>query len=347
MKKYVIILVGLLWYLAASLKSDKNLVFQVPAGWPAPVYDFTKNPLSAAKVLLGRALFYDPVLSADSTISCTSCHLQYTAFTHVDHTLSHGISGSIGTRNAPATMNLAWSKQFMWDGAVNHLDVQPLAPIAHPAEMGSSLDSVIFRLQRSATYKKLFISAFGDSIVTGERLLKSISQFMLTLVSANSKYDLVKNKVSGVAFSLQEEKGYALFREHCASCHTEPLFTTNGFANNGLAVDTTLNDYGRIRITRAAKDSLLFKIPTLRNVEYSYPYMHDGRFKRLQDVINHYASGIVQHKTLSPELMHPIVLSADDKVDLLAFLLTLTDKKFLFNPDYSYPKEIFLYPAKE
>ncbi len=347
MKGRIIISFCLVWCIAAAFSTDAVYHFKKPQGWPTPTYDFKRNPLTAQKILLGRALFFDPILSADSTISCTSCHLQFTAFTHVDHKLSHGIAGRIGTRNSPAVMNLAWGKLFMWDGAVNHLDMQPLAPITHPAEMGSSIDTVLVKLNRSPMYRRLFYKAFPDSSITGEHFLKAISQFMLTLVSANSKYDKVKRKEPGIAFTPQEENGYRLFRANCASCHSEPLFTTNGFANNGLPVDTTLNDYGRIKITNSPADSLHFKIPTLRNIEFSYPYMHDGRFRRLQDVINHYTSGIRHSPTLSPQLNRPIVLSANEKVDLLAFLLTLTDKEFLFNPDFSFPKQIFANTTKD
>lgn len=331
--------------LLAMRKRDSYIQLRVPRGWPKPVYDLHKNPLTKEKVLLGRVLFHDPVLSADSTISCTSCHLQYTAFSHVDHALSHGIHDSIGTRNSPTLANLAWSSIFMWDGAVNHLDMQPLAPIAHPAEMGSDINTVLTRLRRSARYRHLFRSAFGDTAITGERFLKAMAQFMLTLVSSNSKYDEVR--AGNATFTLQEEKGYRIFRDHCATCHVEPLFTNNGFASNGLPPDTALKDVGRMRITGKSVDSLVFKVPTLRNAEFSYPYMHDGRFKRLQEVIEHYTSGIVHGPTLSPVLEKKIELSADDKVDLLAFLLTLTDKRFLYDTAFSYPRHIFLAHAKE
>ncbi len=346
MKKYII-LGFIVWLMLVALRGDKTSLFRTPEHWPKPTYNFDKNPLTKEKILLGRALFYDPILSADSTISCTSCHLQYTAFTHVDHTLSHGINGRIGTRNAPALTNMAWGKLFMWDGAINHLDMQPLAPISHPDEMGSSIDTVLMRLGRSRIYPRLFYDAFKDSAITGEHFLKAISQFMLTIVSANAKYDQVMRKEKGIVFTPQEANGYQLFRTHCAACHKEPLFTTYDFSNNGLVVDTTLNDYGRMKTTQNPKDSLCFKVPSLRNVEFSYPYMHDGRFATLQQVINHYTTGIQQSATLSPLLRKPIILTANEKVDLVAFLLTLTDKEFLFNRAYSFPKEIFMPAPKE
>ncbi|GAA4461582.1 cytochrome c peroxidase [Nemorincola caseinilytica] len=315
-------------------------MFKVPKGWPRPVYDLSHNPLSEKKILLGRALFHDPILSADSTISCVSCHLQYSAFTHVDHKLSHGIAGHIGRRNSPTLMNMAWGTQFMWDGAVNHLDMQPLAPIAHPDEMAFAADSVVLRFRRSDVYKRLFYEAWGDSDITGERFLKSMAQFMLTLVSSNSKYDKVMRHEDNAAFTPQEANGYRLFRANCEACHKEPLFTTNGFANNGLPIDTGLNDMGRMGVTGRPADSLLFKIPTLRNIEFSYPYMHDGRFSKLRDVVEHYATGIEYGPTLSPELRKPIMLSPNEKVDLVAFLLTLTDRGFLFDTAFSFPVDV-------
>jgi cytochrome c peroxidase len=278
----------------------KEPLFEVPQNWPKPKYDFRKNPLTENKVLLGRTLFYDPLLSKDNIISCASCHSPFSAFTHIDHPLSHGIHDSIGTRNSPALMNLAWQNLFMWDGAVNNLDMQALATLSHPAELGSSIQELIQKLNASKLYKQLFLTAYGDSVATGETALKAISQFMLTLVSANSKYDRVKNGKE--SFNTQELNGYKLFQQSCATCHQEPLFTTNEFANHGLEVDSLLNDVGRIKVTLNTADSLKFKIPTLRNIEYSYPYMHDGRFKKLSQVLNHYTNGLHQSKTIAHEL---------------------------------------------
>lgn len=328
-----------------GFQSHNVELFEAPSSFPKPVYDFSKNPLSAAKIQLGRALFYDPLLSRNNMISCASCHSQFSAFTHIDHALSHGIEDKIGFRNSPALMNLAWQKSFMRDGAVNHLDVQALAPLSNPVEMDENIAHVVTKLQHSSIYPRLFYDAFGDSVITGEHTLKAISQFMLTLISANSKYDSVMRNET--LFTAQENNGYQLFKKNCAACHKEPLFTNDEFMNNGLAVDTSLNDFGRYRVTNNPKDSLKFKVPTLRNIEFSYPYMHDGRMKRIADVLNHYTSGIQKGNTLATELNRPIVLSANEKVDLTAFLLTLTDKSFLFNPKFFYPRELFLNSTKD
>lgn len=313
-------------------------LWKTPTDWPEPVYNFKKNPLDSATVQLGRVLFYDPVLSSDSTISCASCHSPYNAFTHVDHALSHGIKDRIGTRNSPVLVNLAWGKSFMWDGAVNHLDMQALAPLENHLEMDENLSHVILKISRQEKYKQLFKSAFHSEVITGERFLKAISQFMLTLVSSNSKYDQVIRGDKGIQFTEQEKKGYKLFKENCASCHTEPLFTDQTFQNNGLAPDSLLRDIGRMKITQKNTDSLKFKVPTLRNIERSAPYMHDGRYRSLQMVLFHYSSNIHSSATLAPQLRNGIDLSEDDKRNLIAFLKTLTDHSFLNNKQFQYPR---------
>lgn len=313
-------------------------LWKTPMNWPEPVYNFKKNPLDSATIQLGRVLFYDPVLSSDSTISCASCHSPYNAFTHVDHALSHGIKDRIGTRNSPVLVNLAWGKSFMWDGAVNHLDMQALAPLENHLEMDENLSHVLLKIGRQEKYKKLFKSAFHSETMTGERFLKAISQFMLTLVSSDSKYDQVTRGDKGVQFTEQEKKGYVLFKENCASCHTEPLFTNQTFQNNGLLPDSVLQDIGRMKITQKNSDSLKFKVPTLRNIERSAPYMHDGRYRSLQMVLFHYSADIHLSPTLAPQLRNGIKLSEDDKRNMIAFLKTLTDNTFLNNKQLQHPR---------
>lgn len=312
------------------------LYLDVPNGWPKPKYDFKRNPLTEEGFQLGRNLFYDPILSRDNTISCQSCHLQQTGFTHVDHAVSHGIDGKIGTRNAMALINLAWNKDFMWDGGVNNLEVQPVNPITNALEMDEKLENVIAKLQRSDKYRMLFSKAFGDDKVTSQRLLKALAQFTVMLKSTNSKYDKVMRKET--SFTEMEQKGYKLFRFNCASCHKEPLFMDDKFENNGLPINVALPDYGRMKITGKAEDKQRFKIPTLRNIEFTFPYMHDGRFKTLTEVVKHYNS-LGNDKNLPKELDKPMQLSDNDRVDLVAFLQTLTDKEFLFDKRYSFPKE--------
>jgi cytochrome c peroxidase len=339
MKKIIFILVfGILIFGIFSFSKSyfTPIYIEIPDNWPDPVYDFKKNPLTEEGFQLGRQLFYDPILSKDNTISCASCHLQATGFTHVDHELSHGIEGKIGTRNSLTLQNLAWNKHFMWDGGINHLDVQALAPITSEFEMNETLQNVIKKLQNSEKYIGLFQKAFGTKKITGQLTLKAISQFIVSLTTSNSKYDkVIRNEEK---FTEMEQKGYKLFQEQCASCHKEPLLTNNEFKNNGLPMDADLKDLGRMKITQNSKDSLLFKVPTLRNIEFTFPYMHDGRFKTLTEVIKHYNSGIHWSKTLSKELQQPMDLSDNERTELVAFLKTLTDKTFLFNTKYAYPK---------
>lgn len=313
-----------------------NHFFNPPDYFPKPVYNFEHPPLDSNKIELGRILFYDPILSKDNTISCASCHSPFNAFAHTDHDLSHGIFDSIGNRNAPALFNLAWQKTFMWDGAINHLDMQALAPISHPSEMGSNINEVIKKLNESKAYKELFLNAFQDSTISTSKILKALSQFQLTLVSANAKYDRVK--MGKEVFTEQEKNGYQLFKKNCASCHSEPLFSNYNFEKNGLPIDPTLNDLGRYVITENENDKAKFKVPSLRNLSFTYPYMHDGRFMTLQEVINHYTSGIEHSETLSSQFNESIELSSNEKVDLISFLLTLNDKDFVFNKKHQFKK---------
>lgn len=307
----------------------------MPAKWPDQVYDFSKNEITSEKFELGRKLFYDPGLSRNGTISCASCHLQYTGFTHVDHNVSHGIEDRKGTRNAPALINLAWNKTFHWDGGVNHLDMQPLNPIQHPAEMDNKIQNVLDYLNNSTKYKTWFYKAFGDSTANTKNFLQAMAQYTVSLVSSNSKYDKVMRNEE--KFTEQEKNGYKIFRKHCNSCHQAPLFNVNEYKSNGLPIDTIFRDFGRYAITHIPSDSMLFRVPTLRNIKHTMPYMHDGRYKKLKDVIEYYTSGIDHDSNyLSRELQKEINLNESEKKDLIAFLHTLTDYTFLYDKRFSF-----------
>ena len=336
MGKNVVILCLFAFMMISFVLIKDNHFFNPPDYFPKPVYDFQQNPLDSNKIELGRTLFYDPILSDNNTISCVSCHSSFNAFAHTDHDLSHGIFDSIGNRNAPALFNLAWQKAFMWDGAINHLDMQALAPISHKSEMGSNINAVIMKLNESKEYKEAFLNAFQDSTISTAEILKALSQFQLTLVSANAKYDRVK--MGKEVFTEQEKNGYQLFKKNCASCHSEPFFSNYNFENNGLPIDPTLNDLGRYVITENENDKVKFKVPSLRNLSFTYPYMHDGRFMTLQEVINHYTSGIEHSETLSSQFNESVELSSNEKVDLISFLLTLNDKDFVFNKKHQFKK---------
>ncbi|MEY3984102.1 MAG: hypothetical protein RL160_1661 [Bacteroidota bacterium] len=327
--------------LASAFVLYPNYDLTLPAHFPALKYPLKQNPLHPEAIQLGRLLFYDPMLSADSSTSCASCHSSYNAFAHTDHKLSHGIGDRVGNRNAPALFNLGWQPLFMWDGAHRSLDMQALAPISHPKELGFSIAGVVQRLQGNPQYRSQFSRAFGDSIVTGEKVLKALAQFQLTLISAGSKYDKVKQ--GQAAFTAQEAKGYKLFLEHCNSCHAEPLFSNYRLASNGLPPDSLLQDSGRMGVTRRAEDRYRFKTPSLRNLSYTFPYMHDGRFQTLSAVLNHYSSGISEAAKPDHPLRVPLHLSGAEKVELISFLRTLNDSAFVFNKAHAFPMELKTY----
>lgn len=316
-----------------STQPEKQIEFVIPPGFPQPVYQFTDNAVTNERFELGRKLFYDPILSRDNSISCGSCHQQAGAFSHIDHKVSHGIDDLNGTRNSPSLFNLAWHSNFMWDGGINHLDIQPIGPIQNPVEMDETLANVITKLRASTEYKTLFKNAYGSDSITSQMMLRAMAQFMAVMVSADSKYDKFMRAEAGGTFDAQELNGLNLFRQKCASCHTEPLFTTFEYKNNGL--DSVFTDLGRALITLDPNDEGTFKIPSLRNVELSYPYMHDGRLKNLERVLDHYSTGVKQSPTLDPSLASGIPMTAQEKADIIKFLRTLTDHTFTSNPDYS------------
>ncbi len=305
----------------------------IPEGWPQPFYRFTDNPITTDKFILGRALFYEPLFSLDNTTSCSSCHQQFAAFSQNGHQFSHGINGLLGKRNAPALQNLTWNTSLMHDGGVNNMEVFPPAPMTNPVEMGETLDHVVQKITASYKYKDLFRRAYGDDTVTTQRMFKAIAQFMGTMYSYNSKYDKVKQ--GSESFTASEQNGYSVFVQKCVSCHKEPLFTDYQFRNNGLAVNTNLNDSGRAHITQNPADLYKFKTPSLRNIEVSGPYMHDGRYMTLNNCLDHYTSSVVSGPTLDPLLNAGISLDAQEKSDIIAFLKTLTDHQFLSDKRYS------------
>ncbi len=303
----------------------------VPNGWPAPHYDFADNRVTPAGFELGRRLFYDPILSRDNTMACGSCHQQFAAFAHLDHRISHGIGGVNGKRNAPGLFNLAWQPNFMWDGAVHNLELQPIAPIENPIEMDEKIVHVIEKLNTDRRYPAQFRAAFGSNGIDTQRVFRALTQFMGTMVSSDSRYD--QYLAGNQSFSAAEKHGLQVFREHCASCHQEPLFTDYSFRNNGL--DRSPPDRGRADVTHAAADEGTFRVPSLRNIELTAPYMHDGRYATLEQVLDHYINGVQPSATLDPLLAKGIQLDAAERSDLLQFLKTLTDETFVNDPRFA------------
>ncbi|KUG09781.1 cytochrome-c peroxidase [Solirubrum puertoriconensis] len=314
----------------------------LPGNFSAPAYALDQNPPNREAFELGRKLFYDPRLSRDGSVSCGSCHQQFVAFAHSGHTLSHGVDNRLGTRNAPALQNLRWRRSLMWDGGVSNLEVLPLAPITNPVEMDETLPNVLRKLNDDADYRQRFAKVYGTGTIGSQQFLKALAQFMAGFTSANSRYDHYVRGESGGTLTAQELRGLSVFKANCASCHATDLFTDESFRNNGLDRQFAA-DSGRAHITSRPADRGLFKVPSLRNVARTAPYMHDGRFNTLEQVLDHYDTGMVESATLDPQFRRPngrlgIPLTAQQKSELQAFLLTLTDEQFLKNPQLAEPR---------
>jgi cytochrome c peroxidase len=290
-------------------------------------------------------LFYDKVLSKNNNVSCGSCHQQNDAFSHQGQAFSPGVHGELSRRNSPSIQNMAWSKTFFWDGGVHDLDFVPFNPVQNPLEMGENVNDVIVKLKVGSDknltdYPKMFNDAFGTKEITSERMMKALSQFMVTMVSADSPYDQYVNGNED-ALKKEEKEGLMIFEKKCSSCHSGMLFTDNAFKNNGLA-PLKNRDLGRYDVTRLESDQYKFKVPGLRNVSVTAPYMHDGRFKTLDAVLDHYTAGIVNSKTLDLLLINEkgktgIALTSKEKKKILAFLGSLTDEKFLSDTTFADP----------
>lgn len=310
------------------------LGFVQPVNFPIPAYKLSSNPVTKSGFELGRALFYESRLSRNNTISCGSCHIQSAAFTQHGHDVSHGIDDRLGTRNSPPIMNLAWNKAFMWGGGVFDLDLQPIVPITTHEEMDENLENVLNKLRALPKYTGLFKSAFGSEEINTAKFMKALSQFMVMCVSSNSKYDKVMRKEGGASFTHEEQDGYTIFKQKCASCHSEPLFTDGSFRNNGLGI-SPINDQGLYVSTLMEADKYKFKVPSLRNLQYTAPFMHDGRFLTLSGVLEHYNSEVQDTPNLDPLLKvnakPGINLTESDKQKITAFLGTLNDTEFINN----------------
>jgi cytochrome c peroxidase len=313
--------------------------FKKPENFPSPVYTFENNPFTKEGIELGQALFYDPILSRDSSIACASCHQQVVAFADPVHRLSKGIEDREGIRNAPALQNLAFQSHFFWDGGVNHLDFVPINAITSEIEMAEKLSFIVEKMNRSKIYPGKFKRVFGEDKITTQKLFYSLSQFMAMMISANSRYDkFIRNE--GEVLTQDELDGMKLFKRKCAGCHATDLFTDGSFRNDGLNATFEL-DSGRSRITESSQDQGKFKVPSLRNAELTAPYMHDGRFKTLNQVLDHYAQEIVDSETLDPDLKQNntlgIAVTEAEKTKIIAFIKTLTDRTFTSDKRFSNP----------
>jgi cytochrome c peroxidase len=297
------------------------------------------NPLTVEGVNLGRRLFHDARLSKNNSQSCATCHDQRKAFAE-ERRNSIGESGQIGRRNAMPLVNLAWAREFFWDGRANSLREQVLIPIQDAHEMNETLERVVAKLEDVEDYPARFQAAFGSAGITSGRMALALEQFLLTLVSQESKFDRAARRLD--TLTPQEQRGLQLFvTEHdparglrgadCFHCHGGNLFSNHQFLNNGL--EERAGDLGRMEVTGRETDRAKFKVPTLRNVALTAPYMHDGRFATLEEVVEHYNGSLHRSPNLDPNLAkHPesgLGLSPEDKADLVAFLKALTDQPFV------------------
>jgi cytochrome c peroxidase len=316
-----------------------SYILVIPDGFPDMIIP-EDNPMTVEGVELGRRLFYDPILSADNTQSCASCHGQGFSFTDNGKRFSTGIDGIAGTRNAMAIINAGWMPSFFWDGRDPTLEAQALEPVPNPIEMHQSWPNAVTKLKNHPQYPDWFFDAFGTRSIDSSHVAKAIAQFERTLISGNSKWD---RYLRGEAELTQaESKGFEVFfteRGDCFHCHATILFTDNLFHNNGLDADFT--DNGLFDVTGNQNDIGKFKTPTLRNIIYTAPYMHDGRFETLEEVIDFYSEGLQFSPTIDPLMKNVnqggIQLSDDEKQNLIAFIKTLTDTTFVTNPAFSNP----------
>jgi len=300
------------------------------------------NPLTKQGIALGRELFYEKMLSGDNTKSCASCHLQEDNFSDPEQ-FSEGISGDIGNRQAMAISNLAWDTKFFWDGRANSLEDQAFGPVVNPIELNDTWANVESKLRKSIKYKRLFIEAFGTSKIDSNLVVKAIAQFERSMVSFNSRYDNYFYDGDANVLTTSEMNGFDLFfgDAECIHCHSGPLLNDAQFRNNGL--DLTFTDLGLGEVSNLSTDNGKFKVTTLRNIAESAPYMHDGRFATLEEVVEHYNSGVEgSSPNLDSEMVHfvgGLNLTTTQKADLVAFLKTLSDESYLNNNELSDPNE--------
>ena len=325
----------------------------LPANFPTPPAQSAANPLTVEGVALGRQLFYEKALSIDNTVDCGSCHRQELAFTD-GRAFALGVHQGQTQRSAMALANLQWEPKLTWDGAVTSLETQARIPIEKPVEMHQSLTVGVARLQQLPAYPALFRKAFGSRTITEDNTLKALAQFERTLISANSRYDQFR-RGNRTALSSFEQQGLVLFTTHpngtlrggnCGDCHSGDLQTNHAFSNNGL--DARPSDPGLGALTGQATDNGKFRVPSLRNIALTAPYMHDGRFTTLDQVVDHYN----EHLALNSPNIDPLLLNTTndprqqsftldltvtEKAQIVAFLRTLTDSTFIRDPRFSRP----------
>ncbi|MCB9251369.1 MAG: c-type cytochrome [Flavobacteriales bacterium] len=351
-------IVSTVWFFSCAKNDDKpegitqdNTPYELNTGGFPPPKIAVDNQLTIEGVKLGRMLFYEKKLSGDGTQACASCHIQEFAFTDTAR-FSLGIRGHRGGRQAMSVFNMAWHEnEFFWDGRAHLLRDQSLMPIQDKLEMDETLENVIAKLSASQMYKDQFIRVFGSEEITSRKMSLAMEQFMNSIISNKSRFDdFLKDST---VFTSSEKRGFKLFTTEynpffpdqsgadCQHCHSGFNFENDKYMNNGLDGDGEFKDEGRFKTSGTQNDFGKFKVTSLRNIAITAPYMHDGRFKTLEEVIEHYNSGIKASATLDPSLEQTrakgLFLTDQDKKDLVAFLKTLTDKELTHNPEYSSP----------
>ena len=346
MKHFIIIASLLLSSCTSEDKSDISTPYweqDYPTFMGNNIPIVSRNPLTTEGVELGRMLFYDPILSADSSVSCASCHFLALAFADGVALTNKGFSTNTLKRNSPALFNLAWHDGLFWEGGAIDVESQVAGPILDIDELGGDPQKMMERLNHSADYKARFQKAFGKENIEIGDVAKAIAQFERTIVSYQSTYDQYKE--GNATLSTQELQGLHLYRAHCASCHTKGFFSDFDYHNNGLDSTFDFTDpedirWGRYRITLNEKDKGAYKTPSLRNIALTAPYMHDGRFATLEEVLTHYSHGIVASNTLDSSIpKQGFGFSSKEQEDIIAFLHSLTDYQLITNPHYQNPFE--------
>lgn len=318
------------------IDTDYNL--NIPSNFPEVKFHFSTNSPTRYGVELGKKLFYDGRLARDNATACAFCHIQENAFTHHGHSVSHGVDGLEGFRNAPPIQNMIFLETYMWDGSVTQLEHQPIIPISSEVEMDETIGNIVEKLKQDDEYRQLFKRVYGNSEINADRILNAITQFVATMISADSKYDkVVRNE--GEVFTTDEQAGKLLFEDKCASCHQTDIFTDHSYRNTGIPYSPIHQDIGRKRVTGLDSDYLKFRVPSLRNVEYTAPYMHDGRFYSLKAVLDFYDENVEDNPNLDPLFKQNgeigIKMTEDEKLKIIAFLKTLSDENFISNPAFA------------
>ena len=358
MRSLLVIFIGLALFLSCRKDNvgyePSPYELEIPSHFPDMIIP-KDNPMTVEGVALGRKLFYEEMLSGDNTMSCASCHAPVNSFTDPNQ-FSTGIDGIQGNRNSMALVNLGWQKFFFWDGRAGSLEQQILGPVPNPIEMHQSWKDAVAKLDQDVNYRNLFYKAFGEPGIDSLKVTKAIAQFIRTMISGESKYDVMYKFENSLPLSSNDQAilptvtpeewaGYDLFKSlngaDCLHCHSGVLMHINKFSNNGM--DATFSDPGRGGITGNPNDMGRFKIPTLRNIALTAPYMHDGRFANLDQVIDHYSTGLVSSPTIDPLMEHlataGVQLDVQERDLLKKFLMTLTDYNFVNNPKFQDPGE--------